>query len=537
MHRHILDRRRRALGVLAAAMLSAPAAVLITMPRSAETGPRAATASPVSAPRPHPSPAQHVRTPDDSGTLAAGLVISAQAASRFRNAPYLDGLIEILAHPVSAALPDLHHFRPADSASNTDSRGDASGRRSASLHLRLLAAILAALAPAVAAAGFTWVRAGAWTLPPHLRRTAAALLVPRFKVSRLRRRLSWTSRTAAALLALVSAASTLALVGAGIKAWRAAPSVAGSVASQAVPSGTVAQSPAPAWTRLLTIERGLTAQEDQLVAQEHEIARIAALIEGSPAAATPLATPGEAELTDRLGALVAAHQKTLGAYQLSLEAEYDLFYSAAESPLTRDQLVASAARAQAPEARDAVDYDLSLVTTQVSQEQAIAEAQGKLAQSFGPAPVEQRRPFLAPEIATVSQTFGPTDFALEPPLTYRGVFYPHFHTGIDLAGPEGSPIHAAADGVVILAASSVDGQGHLVGYGNYVVIAHGNGFVTLYGHLDSVAVHAGEAVRQGQIIGREGSNGWSTGPHLHFEIRHGGSLLDPAPYLAGQLPS
>jgi murein DD-endopeptidase MepM/ murein hydrolase activator NlpD len=150
--------------------------------------------------------------------------------------------------------------------------------------------------------------------------------------------------------------------------------------------------------------------------------------------------------------------------------------------------------------------------------------------------MRKHQPFIAPEIAAVSQPFGPTDFSLEPPLSYNGTFYPHFHTGLDLAGPLDTPIHAAADGIVLLAAASVDSTGKLVGYGNYVVIAHPDGFVTLYGHLDSIAVKAGQVVHQGEIVGLEGSTGWSTGPHVHFEIRHDGQFLDPAPFLSGQIP-
>ncbi len=70
------------------------------------------------------------------------------------------------------------------------------------------------------------------------------------------------------------------------------------------------------------------------------------------------------------------------------------------------------------------------------------------------------------------------------------------------------------------------------GYGNYVVIAHGNGFVTLYGHLSAISVSAGQAVGRGQVIGAEGSTGYSTGPHLHFEIRLNGVYQNPLSYLS-----
>ena len=119
-------------------------------------------------------------------------------------------------------------------------------------------------------------------------------------------------------------------------------------------------------------------------------------------------------------------------------------------------------------------------------------------------------------------------------MTYGGVFYPHFHTGLDIAAPLDTPVSAAADGTVLLATSSVDAEGHLTGYGNYVVIGHGAGFITVYGHLDKLLVTPGQAVQQGQVIGLMGSTGWSTGPHVHFEIRSDGVYVDPAPFLAAQ---
>ena len=123
--------------------------------------------------------------------------------------------------------------------------------------------------------------------------------------------------------------------------------------------------------------------------------------------------------------------------------------------------------------------------------------------------------------ATLTQGFGPTDLSVEPP--YGG--FAHFHTGLDLAATGGTPVLAAADGVVVLAGFNAGG------YGNYVVLAHAGGFDTLYGHLESIAVPQGQPVRRGQPIGTEGSTGNSTGPHLHFELRRGGQPVDPRPYL------
>jgi murein DD-endopeptidase MepM/ murein hydrolase activator NlpD len=172
----------------------------------------------------------------------------------------------------------------------------------------------------------------------------------------------------------------------------------------------------------------------------------------------------------------------------------------------------------------------------VAQEAAIAAAaaaaQAAAAQETAlTGPVQ----FRAPVGGVVTQGFGPTDVGIEPPATYRGVFYPHFHTGLDIAASRGTQVGAAAAGVVALAASSLDASGHLVGYGNYVIVRHADGFLTLYGHLDELLAYPGEVVKQGQVIGVLGSTGWSTGPHLHFEVRKGDTPVDPGAYIASDL--
>jgi murein DD-endopeptidase MepM/ murein hydrolase activator NlpD len=121
----------------------------------------------------------------------------------------------------------------------------------------------------------------------------------------------------------------------------------------------------------------------------------------------------------------------------------------------------------------------------------------------------------------ITQVFGPTAFALEPPFGP----YPHFHTGIDISAPLGTPVMAAADGVVVAVGHSASG------YGNYVVIAHGTTIETLYGHLLTTRVKYLDSVKRGQVIGLEGSTGFSTGPHVHFELRVGNLVTDPMPYM------
>ena len=134
--------------------------------------------------------------------------------------------------------------------------------------------------------------------------------------------------------------------------------------------------------------------------------------------------------------------------------------------------------------------------------------------------------------STQTQAFGPCSYWFEPPYQQ----WPHFHTGIDMSSPEGTPVLAADDGVVILAGGSMV-NGVLVGYGNYVVIAHAGGYTTLYGHLLHLAVKVGDQLTQGQIVGNEGSTGNSTGAHLHFELRQVTTPIDPAPFLPPGAPS
>jgi murein DD-endopeptidase MepM/ murein hydrolase activator NlpD len=99
-----------------------------------------------------------------------------------------------------------------------------------------------------------------------------------------------------------------------------------------------------------------------------------------------------------------------------------------------------------------------------------------------------------------------------------------FHYGLDIGAGYGTPIHAAAAGVVIYA-------GWYDGFGNFVVVDHGGGLATTYGHQSRIVVSVGERVAQGQLLGYVGSTGFSTGPHLDFEVRVNGTPVDPLGYL------
>ena len=100
------------------------------------------------------------------------------------------------------------------------------------------------------------------------------------------------------------------------------------------------------------------------------------------------------------------------------------------------------------------------------------------------------------------------------------------HSGVDLAVPEGTPVRASDNGKVILAENSGDG------YGNYIILDHGNGFKTLYGHNSALCVSVGDTVSQGDLIAYSGSTGNSTGPHLHFEIHLDDEKVDPERFLS-----
>ena len=106
------------------------------------------------------------------------------------------------------------------------------------------------------------------------------------------------------------------------------------------------------------------------------------------------------------------------------------------------------------------------------------------------------------------------------PISGRG----EFHSGLDIPAPSGTPIVAAEAGAALFA-------GWMNGYGITVVIDHGGGLGTLYGHNSALAVSAGDEVERGQTIARAGSTGYSTGPHCHFEVRIDGKHVDPNPYL------
>ncbi|MFN2568958.1 MAG: M23 family metallopeptidase [Candidatus Dormibacteria bacterium] len=320
------------------------------------------------------------------------------------------------------------------------------------------------------------------------------------------------------------------------------------------------------WIHLAAMEHSLVVRHDELVRQEAEVAFVTQVLQQEALVGAP-----DPEATANLQQLVASYQTAAAAYQESLQQEYQYYVAAVQSPTQRASLLAATASAPA-EARDAVNANLDAVEAQVSQEAAISAAEAQQAalptaagavvapapptvatavtgqavvhpDTAAPQPAAAKAPAgaTAPQTLTsplggeISQGFGPSPYSFEPPVSRDGQFYPHFHTGLDITAPLDTPVHAAAGGTVILATSSVNAQGFLVGYGNYVAISHGGGLTTVYGHLDRLLVKAGQKVSQGDIIGLEGSTGNSTGPHLHFETRLQDAWVDPTRYLAAAI--
>ena len=529
-----------------------PAPTATPTPAATPTPSPSATPAPAPAPAPaaSPPPAPALSTPQSPAGLS-GLGLADVSGALVVADPLLAAQVQqVIQHPVAQQRPSLLHFSPQDrpgtliASTGIDFLGGGSVVSGALVPTGLIASVML-----VAGAAVLWLG----------RRvsTRRVLLVIGF------------AGVAAPMGAAVGCGAALADRGAVLSPV----AHVGALVSRMMPDNALrarAMEPSrrsPTWDTLVGIEQAIDRDHQRLVVTETAISAANALLASAPAtpagseppaeqqaASTPAPSqpasprvPGSGLLrpdvvtrvTNQLGSLVGQHSALATQYEQDLQREYDFFASAAQSPEQQDALV-QAASLIAPDVASAVTYDITTVDTQIAQEAAIQAAEAAAAATPAPTVPGAFVPsgpisFHAPVGGIVTQSFGPTDFSIEPPVTYNGVFYPHFHTGLDIAAPLDQPVGAAAAGVVILATSSVDSAGHLAGYGNYVVVEHGDGFVTLYGHLDKLLVSTGQAVQQGQVIGLLGSTGWSTGPHVHFEIRVNDKPVDPAPYLAAQL--
>jgi murein DD-endopeptidase MepM/ murein hydrolase activator NlpD len=206
----------------------------------------------------------------------------------------------------------------------------------------------------------------------------------------------------------------------------------------------------------------------------------------------------------------------------------------AELTRTRVELEAreadlSAARANKADALDQVQGQVHALEGDVSDLQGQIQAQIQAAQEAAAAEAAAAPPSGATPAAPAGPVQGESSsgfiWPVSGPVTSPfGMRWGRMHEGIDISVPEGTPVHAAASGRVIIAA-------YTGGYGNYTCIDHGGGLSTCYAHQSSFAVSSGQSVQQGQVIGYSGNTGSSTGPHLHFEVRVNGSAVDPMGYL------
>ena len=225
-------------------------------------------------------------------------------------------------------------------------------------------------------------------------------------------------------------------------------------------------------------------------------------------------TTEQAEQTRILGDMRAERTRLVGQQQTRQVLKQQL-----------DQTIASdnQQRALAEQSARELDAQIASLKAQEAAIQARIAAEEAAARARGGIVGGGNGQFAWPEQGPISQYFGCTSYPAEP-------YDPscptrHFHTGLDIAAGWGTPIGAGATGVAYVYYSSY-------GYGDHVIIDHGNGYVTVYGHMSRFAVANGQVVVRGQLIGYEGSTGNSSGPHLHFEIRLNGTPVNPLRYLS-----
>jgi murein DD-endopeptidase MepM/ murein hydrolase activator NlpD len=213
--------------------------------------------------------------------------------------------------------------------------------------------------------------------------------------------------------------------------------------------------------------------------------------------------------TQKLHAVVAAETRAVEARAEQVRA-------------VRDELLAN--RSELVSARSTKGVNLANLKTSERQEVAEAQSLERVSAALGAQiqAAQAASSYSPPSTAPSASGFiWPVSGPVTSPF---GMRWGRMHTGVDIGVPYGTPIHAAASGQVIYA-------GWMDGYGNLVFIDHGRRISTGYAHQSGIAVSNGQSVTQGQVIGYVGCTGHCFGPHLHFEVRVGGSPVDPLGYL------
>ena len=249
------------------------------------------------------------------------------------------------------------------------------------------------------------------------------------------------------------------------------------------------------------------------------------------------------ESWDDLRLLIAANERAVRERRLAAHKVLliQLSVEASELEMEREEQQQNEARSQlgalAAERGNLVslaDRDRRRIASQVTLMEGLSASE----EAYLEALIAQRQRELAAEgrraagIAGIEPSNGrfswPVSGTITSPFGWRSNPFgggPEFHQGLDIAAPIGTTVTAAAAGTVIMAQ-------WYDGYGNYILIDHGNHYSTGYGHLSAIYVSVGQVVQRGQAIGAVGSTGVSTGPHLHFEVRIDGKPVDPAPRLS-----
>jgi murein DD-endopeptidase MepM/ murein hydrolase activator NlpD len=223
----------------------------------------------------------------------------------------------------------------------------------------------------------------------------------------------------------------------------------------------------------------------------------------------------EAQLAELKVAADAKRAEQEAALNASLAAEGDV-----EAKIAKNERAARAAANLAAQLQQQAAAQAAAIEEARRRAAAEAAAKGNQTSSYG---------FRWPERSLrVTQEWGPTGFQLEPPYTYKGTYYPHFHAGIDFTAGCGTPIYATGPGVVV--ASGQPLMPWDSGFG--VVVDHGGGIQSWYWHMQpNVVVGPGTIVTSNTLIGYEGATGMATGCHVHFAINDRGWWENPRRYL------
>lgn len=239
---------------------------------------------------------------------------------------------------------------------------------------------------------------------------------------------------------------------------------------------------------------------------------------------------------DMIGEIMEADQRSYEQYTAAreqseqIQAEYETMLTELDSRQSELETEKAALEVQIDEATQMiVELEAQLETDRAAYEEQLAK-EAALEADIQEMIAELERQEAANSIVSTGTYIWPLP-GYRPGSAYGWRIHPiwgdrRFHAGEDIGAPSGTPILAADSGLVTV----IPDNGN--GYGNYIMINHGGGRVTLYAHMSGFAVSNGATVTQGQTIGYVGSTGNSTGPHLHFEVRVNGATTDPKSYFS-----